>query len=150
MTDREQLRRLVAEAVREAVAELRPGAPEPSGGLHAPLADGPRRRTEAVRIASDDDLAAFTRQLLQLFENPKTRQDVRNGWLRFRLEGAGQGRTASPARTQVRVDRGAITERRIVEASEAGQDLLVARGAVLTPLARDKARALGVHIEKER
>jgi hypothetical protein len=50
----------------------------------------------------------------------------------------------------VRVDRGAITERRIVEASEAGQDLIVARGAVLTPLARDKARALGVHIEKER
>lgn len=150
MTDSEQLRRLVAEAVREAVAELRPGGPEPSGGLRAPLADGPGRRTQAVRIASDDDLAAFTRQLLQLFENPKTRQDVRNGWLRFRLEGARQDRTAVPARTQVRIDRGAITERRIVEASEAGQDLLVARGAVLTPLARDKARALGVHIEKER
>ncbi|MFT4009046.1 MAG: hypothetical protein QM655_03280 [Nocardioidaceae bacterium] len=160
------LRTLVSEVVREAVAELRAHSPV---GPQAVLASDPgdtrsgthgeaRRRTEGVRIVSDQDLAAFTRRLLVLFENPKTRQELRNGWLSFRLEGAPPsgvaarwpiGGAAGPS-ASVRIDRGAVTERRIIEAAEAGHSLVVARGAVLTPLARDKARALGVHIEKER
>lgn len=50
----------------------------------------------------------------------------------------------------MRVDRGVLTERQVAAAAETGQSIVVARGAVITPLARDKARALGVHIEKER
>jgi hypothetical protein len=37
-----------------------------------------------------------------------------------------------------------------VRAAAAGARLVLGRGAVLTPLARDKARTLGVQIEKER
>lgn len=145
-----ELRALVSEAVREAVAQLRSSGgdtPAPLGRLEL-SGDGPRRRTHAVRLTTDEDLNAFARQLLALFENPKSRQDVRNGWLRFRLDGAtAPARHSKPA--SVRIDKGAVTERRIVQAAQAGESLLIARGAVLTPLARDKARALGVHIEKE-
>jgi hypothetical protein len=35
-------------------------------------------------------------------------------------------------------------------AAQAGERLVLGRAAVLTPLARDRARACGVEIEKER
>ncbi len=38
----------------------------------------------------------------------------------------------------------------INQAAQAGERLMLGRGAVLTPLARDRARASGVRIEKER
>jgi len=49
-----------------------------------------------------------------------------------------------------RIERGAVTERAVIKAAADGARLLLGRGAVLTPLARDKARSLGVEIEKER
>jgi len=49
-----------------------------------------------------------------------------------------------------RIERGAVTEAVIVAAARAGERLVLGRGAVLTPLARDRARASGVPIEKER
>jgi hypothetical protein len=50
----------------------------------------------------------------------------------------------------MRIEKGAVTERVVREAKAAGARLVLAPGAVLTPLARDKAKALGVQIEKER
>ena len=50
----------------------------------------------------------------------------------------------------VRVARGAVTERTIKKAAEAGGRLVLGPGAVLTPLARERARALGIDIERER
>ena len=49
----------------------------------------------------------------------------------------------------VRVERGAVTERKVAEAAKAGGRLIIGKAAVLTPLAREKARALGVEIERE-
>jgi hypothetical protein len=43
-----------------------------------------------------------------------------------------------------------VTEAMIRDAARNGQRLVLGRGAVLTPLARDRARASGVAIEKER
>jgi hypothetical protein len=43
-----------------------------------------------------------------------------------------------------------VTEAMVVSAARAGARLVLGRGAVLTPLARDRARAAGVEIEKER
>lgn len=153
------LRRLVTEAVREALAEREspsgPGAQERASPWEGLVTrSGQRTRTQTVRLRTDEDLAAFTRHLLTLFENPKSRADVRNGWLRFSLEG-GSTRTplvggAGSASSARRVQRGAVTESAVVDAAAAGQHLILARAAVLTPLARDKARTLGVRIEKER
>jgi hypothetical protein len=49
-----------------------------------------------------------------------------------------------------RVERGAVTEGMVRDAARAGERLVLGRGAVLTPLAKDRARASGVEIEKER
>lgn len=140
---RDQLRALVREVVRDVAAGVVPAptAMVPTG----PLAADEKARTDTVRIATDRDLDAFVRQLLRLFENPKTRADLRVGRLSFRLDGNGRGTPATP-----RIDSGAVTERHIAEVAQSGGGLVLGRKAVLTPLAREKARALGITIEKER
>jgi hypothetical protein len=102
--------------------------------------------TERVSIRSDEELHAFVLRLLAMFENPKHRSDLRAGRIRFVLTAGSQpGRTA-PSR---RIDKGAVTEAQVKDAATVGASLLLGRRAVLTPLARDKARALGVIIERE-
>jgi hypothetical protein len=162
--DREQLRLLVREVVRDAVRELSPQAPNaapppkaptpvanPAPASVGPVPTGPlaadeRRRTETVRIGSDADLDAFVRTLLRLFENPKTRADLRTGRLDFRLAGAHRGSGGSTRR----IERGAVTERHVAEIADSGATLVLGPRAVLTPLARERARALGLTIQKER
>lgn len=173
--DGEGLRALVAATVREAVADMvtasvrqplpdlpasvSPIRPAPAVGPTAATVDlsvpGPTRpravpsagRVETIRIVSDGDLDVFARHLLELFENPKNRQDLRAGKYRFTLA-PGHAPDAPPAHVR-RIERGAVTERCVMAAADAGERLLLARRAVLTPLARDKARSLGVHVEKE-
>jgi hypothetical protein len=95
---------------------------------------------ESVRISNDADLAAFVARLTQ----PATLEAVRTGKLRFVLQ---QG-AAPPVVAGDALD-GVITEQKIDKV--AGQGVLVlAPGAVLTPLARDKARRLGLKIERRR
>jgi hypothetical protein len=71
--------------------------------------------------------------------------DIRAGRLRFTL-----GRAAGSSPGVVRVAHGAVTERKVKQAADAGARLVLGPGAVLTPLAREKARALGIDIERER
>jgi len=59
---------------------------------------------------------------------------------------AVNGSAGPPAR---RIERGAVTEKVVRDAARAGQRLVLGPGAVLTPLARDRARASGVEIHKE-
>ncbi|HEX5556842.1 MAG TPA: hypothetical protein VFX13_04400 [Gaiellales bacterium] len=105
---------------------------------------------EVVDLRSDADLDAFVRSLVHRFENPRDRMAIRSGKLRFRL-----GATAGPAAAQaaapvLRIERGAVTERTVRDAAAQGARLVLAPRAVLTPMARDRARSLGVEIEKER
>jgi hypothetical protein len=133
MSDLDELRALVREVIREVL---------PNG---LPI-------TETVDLSTDQDLAAFVERLLSL--DPDQREELRSGRKRFRLATppapsapAGPGNTAGPVR---RIERGAVTEAVINQAARAGQRLVLGRAAVLTPLARDRARARGVPIEKER
>jgi predicted amidohydrolase len=48
------------------------------------------------------------------------------------------------------VDKGAVTEAMVAAAAKAGARLVLGPRAVLTPLGRDRARAAGVEIVKER
>ncbi|MGV0807792.1 hypothetical protein [Mycolicibacterium setense] len=172
--NRDELRALVREVVREAVRDARaaaktpgpvtvppPPAPAPPtvAGLSAPptVADqfgvqptGPRavdgkNRTETVQLSNDRDLDSFVRKLLRLFESPKTRADLKAGRLSFRLAGSNR---ASGGGANRRIETGAVTERHIADMT--GGTLVLGRKAVLTPLAREKARTLGITIEKER
>lgn len=100
-----------------------------------------------VRISSDDELHAFVLRVLKLSDNPKLRRDLIGGRVRFSLAGQSAGQAAQAVQ---RIDKGAVTERTVLAAAKAGARLVLGPRAVLTPLAGDKARALGVPIEKER
>ena len=131
MSDIEELRSLVREVIRDVLPK----------GLPV---------TETVNLSTDKDLATFVKRLLDLDQDQ--REELRSGRKRFRLaggavNGAERAGESTPAR---RIERGAVTEAMINQAARAGQRLVLGRGAVLTPLARDRARASGVPIEKER
>ena len=120
------------------------------GLAQAGLAHTVRENVEAVETVSlrtDADLDAFVKRLLRLFENPQRRDALRAGRLRFRLAAAAGPGSVQPAH---RVDKGAVTEAMVRQAARAGARLVLGRRAVLTPLARDRARAAGVEIERER
>ncbi|MEW2479236.1 hypothetical protein AB0876_06540 [Mycobacterium sp. NPDC049093] len=165
--NRDELRALVREVVREAVRDAGaaaktpgpvavPPPPAPAPKVPPTVAaqfgvepTGPRavdgkNRTETVQLGNDRDLDTFVRKLLRLFESPKTRADLKAGRLSFRLAGASRTSGGGASR---RIDSGAVTERQI--ADMAGGTLVLGRKAVLTPLAREKARTLGIKIEKE-
>ena len=147
MSDNEELRALVREVIRDVLPSGFPG------GLPV---------TETVNLSTDEDLAAFVQRLLDL--DPDQREELRSGRKRFRLpdissaspapsvpagaaNGAARAGESAPVR---RIDRGAVTEAVIRAAARAGERLVLGRAAVLTPLARDCARASGVPIDKER
>jgi hypothetical protein len=49
----------------------------------------------------------------------------------------------------IRVERGALTEAKVREAAQAGARVVLGARAVMTPLARDRARSAGVVVERE-
>jgi hypothetical protein len=115
------------------------------------VADG---TVETVRIDSDEDLQTFVRAFAGRLANPRDRLAIKSGRLRFALQrgaatGTSAGTPGADAREIVRVERGAVTERHVRDAGSRGARLVLGRGAILTPLARDSARSLGVQIEKE-
>jgi hypothetical protein len=103
-----------------------------------PAAPAGGARVEAVSLRSDADLARFADAVLA------NAAAIRSGALRFTL---GAGTSPSGVR---RIEKGAVTERTVNEAASAGQRLVLAPAAVLTPLARERARHLKVEIERER
>ena len=105
---------------------------------------------EVVDLRNDADLDAFVRGLVHRFENPRDRMAIRSGKLRFRLGATAAPAAGPPAAPVIRVERGAVTERAVRDAAAQGARLVLAPRAVLTPMARDRARSLGVEIEKER
>jgi hypothetical protein len=139
VSDPDELRALVREVIRDLL---------PNG---LPV-------TETVDLSTDEDLAALVNRLLDLDQDE--RAEIRSGRKRFRLAaapavpvpgGSGNGAERAAGSTPVRrIERGAVTEAMVSQAARAGERLVLGRGAVLTPLARDRARASGVPIEKER
>jgi hypothetical protein len=160
MSEFDELRALVREVIRDVLPN---GLPN---GLPV---------TETVSLSTNEDLAAFVARLLDL--DPEEREELHSGRKRFRLawEMNGSAPAPVPAATSVpaetlaqtatpipapapapggapvrRVESGAVTEALVKQAARAGERLVLGRGAVLTPLARDRARASGVEIVKER
>lgn len=147
---RDLLRELIQEALANGNGQQAAVPPPPVAAVHRPstwsqpaapgevIGDGSSARTEVVRLDNDADLAAFALSVLDRAD------DIRAGRLRFTLD-----RGASPAGV-IHIRHGAVTERKIKQAADAGARLVLGPGAVLTPLAREKARALGIDIERER
>ena len=105
----------------------------PSGnGLPGTGLPGPDELRALVREVLRDELRALVREALR-DALPAAEVGSRNG-----------------TGTVQRVEKGAVTERMVAAAARDGAALVLGPRAVLTPLARDKARALGVPVQKER
>ena len=161
--DRESIRTMVRQVLRDAIPEsVRARIVADADKATASYATPPKvpsatdvagagraeARVEEVSIATDTDLAAFVRRLLKLARDPKQREAIEHGQVTFRLKGQ---RPSEPARSSSgeRIDTGLVTERTVAAAAKTGKRLVLGRRVVLTPLARDKARQLGVEIERE-
>ena len=150
--DREAIRAMVRqvlhdalpEAVREKIAAQAADAAAPASQKKG---EADSAKVEEVVITSDAELNVFVRRLLAL--EPKQREAVQAGRLKFRLKRARQSAETEAARGSERIDKGIVTEKKVMAAAKAGKKLVVGKGVVLTPLARDKARQLGVQIERE-
>jgi hypothetical protein len=125
-----------------------PAPPGPDRPASAPLPG--EHRTEVVTMHDDEDLDRFVRALIRRLENPRDRLAIRTGRLRFVLDraSASSAVAASPG-PELRVERGAVTERVVRRAADERARLVLAPAAVLTPLARELAASLHVKIEKE-
>jgi hypothetical protein len=132
----------VAAVLRPSTWTAPPAGAEVIGGGGTP-AEGP----QPVPMASDDDLNRFARALLT--RPPAERDAILAGRLRFTLGAPGGAIPAAGPTGTLRVDRGAVTERKVDEAARTGARLVLGPRAVLTPLAREKARAKGIEIERE-
>ena len=141
---RQVLRDALPEAVREKIAAQAADAAAPKRKTEARPAEAESSKTEEVSIPTDAELAAFVRRVLD------QREAIQGGRLKFRLKRARKAAETEPARGgSERVDKGIVTEKRVMAAAKAGKRLVVGKGVVVTPLARDKARQLGVEIERE-
>lgn len=142
---RQVLRDALPEAVREKIAAQAADAATPKKKAEARPAESDSAKTEEVAIATDAELAAFVRRVLE------QREAIQAGRLKFRLKRARKSADAdvAPRGGGERVDKGIVTEKRVMAAAKAGKRLVVGKGVVVTPLARDKARQLGVEIERE-
>jgi hypothetical protein len=134
---------------------------------------------ETVNLSTDEDLAAFVARLLDLDADAREDLHAGRKRFRLAVPPHPQAPQASsvtgvPTITGApgisgthgsngltavngsagpptrRIERGAVTEKVIRDAARAGERLVLGPGAVLTPLARDRARVSGVEISKER
>jgi len=119
-----ELRGLVREVLKEAMANR----------------VAPKQGTETIRIGSEADLQAFIARL----SSPGVIETVRAGKLRFTL-----AQTAPVSTDAGDILEGVISEQKISSLATKGT-LVLGSTAVLTPLARDRARKLGLKIERRR
>lgn len=129
-------------------------------GTEVAAAAGSGRRLPAgtvVRISSQADLDAAVRRLLADAADPKKRADIEAGRVRFHLVAtasseAGSAPSRSPAGSSPghRVDKGPLTERHVIAAARETTVIIIGERVVVTPLARERARATGIEIRRER
>ena len=142
-------------AIRSVLRDVLPAAGIPTPGGQPLIGEsGTDGAIEAVRVGDDGELNALVRRIAALCEEPAQRAALRDGRRRYRLL-QGADAPATPRRPGagdrvLRVEQGAVTERRVQQAANEGARLMIGRRAVLTPLARDRVRTLGVVVERER
>jgi hypothetical protein len=145
----------IRQLVREALHELLPAGkakPEAQGTLLARLRAAllePKPARVEIRMDSGADLSAFARDLLQAPE------EVRLGILSGKIELAlAQQRSLSVApvrqRSQHQISKGVVTEIMVAEIGKTSDRLIIGKGVVVTPLARDRAREVKLEIVRDR
>ena len=148
MIDRNLIRELVKSVIAEEVAAIRKPKVAPT---LAPT-------EERIAIANDADLIGFARRVLSLAGDPAKAKEIAAGRYPFRLERPAQAivapapRAASAAPSSAaqshRIDSGVVTESALNKLPRGLARLLLGPGVTVTPLAKDRARALGLTFER--
>lgn len=145
MIDKSLLRDLVKSVIAEEVAAIR----KPKA------ASTPSAAEERVAVASDADLIAFARRVLSLAGDPAKAKEIAAGRYPFRLERPTQATvapraapSAPPVAQSHRIDSGVVTESTLNKLPRGLARLLLGPGVTVTPLAKDRARALGLTFER--
>ncbi|MGE0240211.1 MAG: hypothetical protein AB7F09_11685 [Parvibaculaceae bacterium] len=148
----------IRQLVREALRDLLPPAKERTGAtggtllarLRTALAD-PKRASVEVRIDNAQDLGAFARDLLQAPED--VRVGILSGKIALSLARHSQGAAPvapTPQRAPHQIAKGVVTEIMVTEIGKTSDRLIIGKGVVVTPLARDKAREVKLEIVRDR
>ena len=145
MIDKSLLRDLVKSVIAEEVAAIRQPKAAP-----APAAE------ERVAIASDADLVAFARRVLSLAGDPAKAKEIAAGRYPFRLgrpatppqNAATPAQPSAPVAQSHRIDSGVVTESVLNRLPRGLSRLVLGPGVTVTPLAKDRARALGLTFER--
>ncbi len=169
---RELLRDAVAGGGAEAAPpEETPAAPARSaeiGGLservRAALASGGGGGGIEIAIASDSDLNAFAQQVALCALERDLLGAIASNRVRFRLAGGGGGsgggqeaaaaKQATPPAAPVKDgdayhwERGLLNETKVTEIARTHAKLVLGRRALMTPLAWDRARSLGLQVAR--
>jgi hypothetical protein len=156
--DREELRTLVRQALKEALgtgatpkASATP-APPGATGLAAAIRGG---RTEiGVAVATADDLARFARDVAEASADPAVRSAILAGNVRFTpaVTRAASAPAAAPARAAAAYEMktGVLSETKLIEIAKSHKRIALGTEVVLTPLARDKAREMKVELTRQK
>ena len=143
MIDKSLLRDLVKSVIAEEVAAIR----KPKGASVAAT-------EERVAMASDADLVAFARRVLSLAGDPAKAKEIAAGRYPFRLDrpapqqATTAPQTVAPVAQSHRIDAGVVTESTLNKLPRGLSRLLLGPGVTVTPLAKDRARALGLTFER--
>lgn len=163
MMDRSSLSGLIREILAEELLALR------GSGALADTTPSPQVREEVVSIRTNAELMAFAKRILDITKDGKSRQEIETGRWVFSLGGPGNSSytpALSPEKSGlstsavqsgvaqgagvVSITSGLVSERQI-ESLPAGTSAVKLSGrATLTPLARDRARQMGIAIERSK
>ena len=147
MIDKSLLRDLVKSVIAEEVAAIR----KPKA------ASAPATAEERIAIATDADLIGFARRVLSLAGDPAKAKEIAAGRYPFRLDRPTQAAAApapratpatQPTAQSHRIDSGVVTESTLNKLPRGLSQLLLGPGVTITPLAKDRARALGLTFER--
>lgn len=133
--DKSVIRNLIRDVIAEEVKAMKAGK-------------SPATVSSSVRIAGDADLAAFAKDVLRLAEDPQMRAAILAGRHPFHLAGSAAPSTAALSGQSHRVDKGVVTEGVIAKLGKNISRLLLGPGVSITPLARDKAKARNISVER--
>jgi hypothetical protein len=149
--DREELRGLVRQALKDALGAG--GTAAPVGDLAAALGKGKPGHI-AVAICTGADLDRFAREILKAGEPVKSA--ILAGDLSFDLATDGKTEAMQSAdKPSVKggsyeVNSGVLSEAKIVALAKTHRKILVGSDVVMTPLARDKAREMKVELVRQK
>lgn len=143
--DNEMLRALVRDALREALSGAN-GVSEIAKALT--VQTKPAQLVEVVSLNTDSDVKSLVNRVLDMAADPQSLAALREGTIVFQLSNQSSQHSANSSNA-TRIEKGAVTESTIRKAAESGSTLILGRKVVVTSLARDKARDLGVTIIRE-